>query len=194
MPRTLLHVERWALVNFAAAATGVAALASHLLLCWRLLPPRQPWVYRVCHSSVSSWKAWLSAYIHLSWIFDWVFDWVCPVVSAGGEAKAFCCIRRKLPSEGQVSWGWQLMILPQQCSSGRVSLWCTTIVCQQQLDKKKIRDFNGKIKIHMYGNKRKAKCLKVQTRIHKVKWHLPFLADIFVAICMRAKCHHTSGA
>lgn len=120
-----------------------------LLLCWRLSPPERRWQKRVCHTSVSSWKAWLSTYIHLSWILNWIGTDSAMEVEAQASCRAL---------------GRQVETYIRRMGQPRVAaLDATTaiLICQwwgkhqlasvrqlrgsSKLGKKEIRDLNSKM-------------------------------------------------
>lgn len=168
-----------------------------LLLCWRLSPPEQRRQKTVRHISVSSWKAWLPAYIHL----DWVLNWICTNSPAEVEAQASfpLCTRpsggdrrqKDRAAEGGGSWRTTAILIWQRW--GRRQLASVRQLCgNSKLGKKEIRDLNSKIKTHTSRSKRRAKCFKIQTWIHVeskmiIYWRattrlLPFLTNIFLSL------------
>lgn len=119
-----------------------------LLLCWRLSPPEQRWQKSIRHISVSSWKACLSTYLHL----DWIFNWICTNSPTEVEGQASCCalgcqVETSIRRMGQ----WKVAALDAATAlliCQRWGGWQLTSVRQlrddSKLGKKEVRDLNCK--------------------------------------------------
>lgn len=120
-----------------------------LLLCWRLSPPKQCWQKRVRHTSVSSWKAWLSTYTHL----DWTLNWICTDSPTEVEAQASCCtlghqVETSMRRMGQLrvaALDATTAILISQWWGRRQLAGVRQLRGNSKLGKKEIRGLNGKM-------------------------------------------------